>query len=213
MKGILGFLIPTEVKFFDLLKKQSENVLAASEEFSNFVKTYNKLSSAARTKIVHRIKTLENKGDSQTYEIIETLNRCLVTPFDREDIHELTVALDDVLDLMDSTSRKLLLYKIKKVSPVMVKQAELLHELVRKIHSAVGHLHSLKEIKQICEQIYSIENKADVLYEDAISDLFENGADAREIIKFKDIHSALEDIFDRGKRIADTLQTIVVKHS
>ncbi|PIU21231.1 MAG: hypothetical protein COT15_03390 [Candidatus Diapherotrites archaeon CG08_land_8_20_14_0_20_34_12] len=211
MNRVISFFLPKETKFFDMLNKQSETVLEASEEFANFLKEYDSLNDHKKRQIIEKIKKIEDKGDTQTYDIIECLNKSLVTPFDREDIHELAGLQDDILDLIDENARKLILYKIDKIPTLMKKQAELIYELVKKIHITINNLTKLKEAKRLCEHIYSIENKGDTLYEDSISQLFENN-NAIEIIKFKDMHEGLEEVFDKGTEIADIIQAIVIKY-
>lgn len=213
MRKIINFFMPKEAKFFDMLSKQSEIVLGAAEEFSNFLKEYNSLDEQKRMLIIEKIKKAEDKGDTQTYEIIELLNKKLVTPFDREDIHNLTVYMDDILDLMDGTSRKMEMYRIENVNPLMIRQAELAYELAKKIHSIMNNLRKLPEAKRLCEHLYLIENKGDSLYEEAISALFrDEKLKATDLIKYKDLHEELEDVFDKGKEIADVIQAIAIKY-
>lgn len=211
MSKIISFFLPKETKFFEMLNKQGETILEAAEEFANFAKEYDSLNEHKRRQIIEKIKKIEDKGDTQTYDIIESLNKSLVTPFDREDIHELASLQDDILDLIDENARKLILYKIEKMPALMKKQAELIHELVKKIHVTITNLTKLKEAKRLCEHIYAIENKGDTLYEDSISQLFENN-NALDIIKFKDMHEGLEEVFDKGTEIADIIQAIVIKY-
>lgn len=213
MRRLLGFFIPTEIKFFELLERQSANVLGASSEFSSFLANYNKSSVDSKRKSMHKIRELERKGDRHSYEIIEILNKSLVTPFDREDIHQMAVLLDDVLDLIDGSSRKFILFKVKKIPPLMAKQCRLMHQMVEKIHSATKKLEKLNEVKEYCSQIYLIESSADELYEDAISELFEKNGNAIETIKLKEIYETIEEVFDKCKEIADAMQEIIVKHS
>ena len=216
MNNIIGFFLPKETKFFELLEKQSLTVLDSSEEFHSFMKNYNSITEKKRAASLASITKLENKGDRQTYEIIGLLDKSLITPFDREDIHSIAVALDDILDIIDGTARKFLLYKIKKVPKRLMKQADLIKEMVKKINSTMEHLHNLNEAKKHCEELYAIENKGDTLYEESISELFDglekNKTQVCEVIKLKDIYEGLEDAFDKGKDLADTIQEIVVKH-
>src|SRR3989344_3696811 len=167
MNRIIGFFLPKETKFFELLEKQSLTVLEASEEFHSFMKNYNSMNEKRRAASLASITKLENKGDRQTYEIIGLLDKSLITPFDREDIHSIAVALDDILDIIDGTARKFLLYKIKKVPKRLMKQADLIKEMVKKINSTMEHLHNLNEAKKHCEELYAIENKGDTLYEES----------------------------------------------
>lgn len=216
MHKLVAFFLPKETRFFDMLSEQSETVLKTSKEFHQFLKNYNTLSSQSRVRIIRKIGRLEIAGDRQSGEIIELLNNSLVTPYDREDIHSLTVLLDDILDLLDQAARKMLLYKMDSLPIAASKQADSLLELARVTHAAINRLHKLQEVKKHCAELYALENKGDSLYEDAISQLFEgfssNNNSVLDVIKFKELFEDLENVFDKGKDLADAIQAIVVKH-
>lgn len=216
MNRLVSFFLPKETEFFVLLEKQSSTIQKASSEFYGFVKNFSSLNEQQRTRIIRRIGKLEGVGDRQSQEIIDLLHKSLVTPYDREDIHELTMRLDDVLDLLDSTSRKLILYKVRRVPQSMLKQADLVRELTKTVYAAVCDLNQLERLKHHCEELYRIEHQGDALYEDSLSRLFDgfetNGETVLDVIKFRDLYGQLENIFDTGKHVADTIRTIVVKH-
>lgn len=216
MNPIIGFFLPKETEFFSMLEKQSSTILEAYNEFQAFIQNYPSLSEQQRLHAIGRIGKLEGIGDAQTRDITDLLHKSLITPYDREDIHAITVHLDDVIDLIDATARKMVLYNIRRIPSPMFKQVALLLELVQAIHSTVLELHALDKMKGHCEELYRLEHRADALYEDAISSLFsgfEKETDpVLDVIKYRDLYGQLEDIFDTGKYLADTVRTIVVKH-
>ncbi|MBI4044585.1 MAG: DUF47 family protein [Candidatus Diapherotrites archaeon] len=217
MGRILGFFLPKEPRFFELFQKQSQTLLDASREFHFFLKKYNSLENGKKTQIIRRLGKLESLGDTQSREIIELLHESLVTPYDREDVHTLTVLLDDILDSIDGTSRKMVMYRIHRIPKTLSGQADTFLEMAETINSAIANLESLEEAQKMCTKIYALEHKADKLYEDSISHLFNGGFKEKEkavieVIKFKDIYEEMENAFDKGKTLADIVQTIVVKH-
>jgi predicted phosphate transport protein (TIGR00153 family) len=216
MNRLVSFFLPKETEFFVLLEKQSSTILKASKEFHDFVKGFSSLDEQQRARFIRRIGKLESLGDQQSQEIVDLLHKSLVTPYDREDIHELTVRLDDVIDLLDSTTRKLLLYKVRRIPHSMLKQADLVQEMTKTLHAAMRDLNHLEKLKPHCDSLLAIEHRGDVLYEDSLSRLFDgfetNGETVLDVIKFRDLHGQLENIFDTGKRLAETIRTIVVKH-
>lgn len=215
MGKLLSFFLPKEPRFFELFQKQSGTLLIASKEFHFFLKNYNSIESEKKTQIIRRLGKLESLGDTQSREIIELLHESLVTPYDREDVHALTVLLDDILDSVDETGRKMIMYRIHSVPEMLSGQADSFLEMAETINSAIANLESLEEAKKMCTKIYELEHRADKLYEDSISHLFNGGLKEHEmidIIKFKDIYEEIENAFDKGKALADIVQTIVVKH-
>lgn len=216
MNKLIAFFVPKETEFFVLLENQSQTVLESGRVFSELISNYNKWPDAKRHHALLQIKKLESKGDDQSGEILELLNKTLITPYDREDIHALTVALDDLIDLIDETSRKLMLYKIQKVPLLLVQHADLLYDMLKTAHLAIKHLPKLEQAKKYCSELYHWEHQGDRLFEKSISELFD-GKNAKsqnviDIIKFKDLTEDLENAFDKGKDLADTIQQIVVKH-
>lgn len=216
MNRLINFFLPKEERFFELFSLQSRILVKASDEFLELVKNYSSLPEQQREQSIRRLRKLEQKGDRQSAEIIELLNKTLIAPYDREDIHALTVTLDDMLDLLDETARKLLLYKTARIPVPMRKQAEVLHELVKKTDQTIHHLHRLDLVKKHCEDLYSLEHRGDEIFENAISGLFNGSetdqADILNVIKFKDLYECLESVFDKGKDLSDTVSAIVVKH-
>ena len=167
-----------------------------------------------RIKLIRDIENIEHKGDEITHTIFQELSRNFITPFDREDIHRLVTALDDVLDYIHGTSKRLELYKIKEYTNDMVKLAELIKQQTEDLRRAIFELKNMKKMRDITDslvKINSIENHADDIFDNAVARLFENEKDAVEIIKVKEILSALETATDMCEDAANVIESIVVK--
>ena len=137
-------------------------------------------------------------------------------PFDREDIQYLASGLDDILDYIHGSAKRIELYKIDPIHPAMVKLAELIVQASQEINNAVGGLRSMRNIPRIREsmvKVNSIENHADDLFDNAVARLFEDEKNAIEIIKLKEVFSALETATDKCEDVVNTIETIIVKQA
>lgn len=209
---ILQALLPHDEHFFSLFEESAHNIVLASE-------TLRKLPAASpeeRVAIVQRIKDLEHEGDSVTHRIFSELNGTFVTPFDPEDIHVLASALDDILDFIDGSAGRFMLYKLKECPPEMGKLIECLHSSVTELQQGVHLLRKLNkpaELRKVIERVNEFENVADGIFERAIANLFEQMTNPVEIIKLKEIYVTLETATDRCEDAANVLETILIKHS
>ncbi len=160
------------------------------------------------------IKDLENQGDEKAHQIFDELDTTFITPFDREDIHQLTSTLDDVLDFINGTSQKIRLYKLRDFPKEFLQFSHILTTGASEILHATKELHNLKKPEKIikaCIRINELENEADDVYHQVISDLFEHEKDAIELIKKKEVLQTLERAADRMEDVADVLKTIMIK--
>ena len=211
---ILKYFIPKEKKFFSLFNLVAVNIVAGSEELR---KLFNAENVDDRKSIGLIIKSIERKGDDYTGEIFDELNRTFITPFDREDIHELTSVLDDVLDLMYGLSGKIDLYHVTTISTYMKEMVALTHEGCIQLKMAVNGLenmnkHSDKVLKS-CKELNKIESRVDGFHRSAISSLFENEKDPIELIKQKEIIENIETIANKIEDVSDIIKTILVKYA
>ncbi len=213
MVDILKFFVPREEKFFDMMKNQAENILKGAEKFNSFVNDFEKLDSSERVQRVKEIKEIEHDGDKITHYIIETLNKTFITPIDREDIHQTIVNMDDILDMIYTTSNKINLYKISRIDDYIIKFSEIILKCTEEIHSMVMNLKYAKNMHELFIKLHTLENEADDLHNIAISNLFDNGTKEIDIIKLKDIYDFLEDIVDTAEDLANVMEGIVVKHA
>jgi hypothetical protein len=204
-------LVPKDKKFYPMFESQAELIVQATELLNDIYITRNQEKAA----MIHKnIKELENKGDDVAHQIFDMLDKTFITPFDREDIHQLTSTLDDVLDFINGTSQRIRLYKLREFPAEFVQFSGILMKGGGEIRLAVGELHNLKrpdKISQACIRINEMENQADDLYHQVISDLFEHEKDAIELIKKKEVLQTMERASDRMEDVADVLKTIMIK--
>jgi predicted phosphate transport protein (TIGR00153 family) len=213
MKRLLEMFSTKDKKFFPLFEKASHNLVKAAKTMNEMVNT---TSLEKRKELLKEIENLEHVGDSHTHQMFHELNVNFITPFDREDIHDLATALDDIVDYIWGSAKRMDLYKITEYSPAMIKLVELNMQCAEEIYKAIGQLHNLKNtdiIKEACVRINSIENHADDVFENAIARLFEENTNPLEIIKVKEILSILETATDKCEDVADVIKTILVKNS
>jgi predicted phosphate transport protein (TIGR00153 family) len=210
---IFSLFTPQDRKFFPLFEKATENLLTASKVLVEALQTS---SHERRRELIKEIERLEHQGDNITHLIFHELSANFITPFDREDIHALATVIDDVLDYIHGSAKRIDLYKIDPISPAMVKLAELILKCVEEINVAVHELKDMKNIsniKEACVKINSIENHADDVFNTAIGRLFEEEKDAINLIKQKELLSALETATDKCEDAANVMETIVVKNA
>ena len=212
MTNIIHWLLPKEEKFFLMLRDQASNVVEGANEFKNLIDNYNSLSDVKRGELVKKIKEIESKGDNIVHKIIGSLDKTFVTPIDKEDIHNLTSLLDDVIDLIYAASIRLKIFKIKIVDVHMKSSAEIIQDTVKKIEMGVIGVSKLRSMNRFYIDIHTLENKADDLYHKALEDLF-NNRNPVVIIKYKEIYDFLEDVTDKCEDVANVIESIVVKHA
>ena len=199
--------MPREEDFFSLFQQSSKNVIEGGRLLKELMDNYQDVSAK-----VSRIKDIEHQGDEITHEIVRRLNLTFITPLDREDIHDLTCALDDILDEIDAVADLFLIYKIGNPTEAAVKLADILYQA----SVAVG-----KGIDQLAEgnldanhsniQVNSLENEADRLSRNAISTLFDEEKDPITVLKWKEIYESFETGTDCCEDVANVLERIALK--
>jgi predicted phosphate transport protein (TIGR00153 family) len=192
------------------LEKQGSILVEATSLLIEFLSDYEKSHSENKDKI----KDLEVKGDSITHELFTTLSQTFVTPLDREDLSGLTSTIDQVLDYVDGTADRFVLFKIKKPMFYMLDLAQILHSCSQEIHYVLKKLQSTKKngnFIEHCNKIKKYEREADHLYRKAIAELFETN-DAVQILKNYEIYQNLESSIDRCMDVADIVEDIVLKY-
>lgn len=205
------FLLPREESFFELFELAAKNVHQGALQLLEFLETFTDREERAK-----RIKDTEHTGDKLTHDTIERLNRTFITPIDRQDIHELIARLDDVLDLMDTATNRMVLYKVEKPTEDAIALARCLRHATAILVEAMPLLRNMKNSKEIlkhCIAIHSQENEADRIEQHALASLFEKGHDPVDIIKWKDIYQDLEAATDRCEDVANVIEGIVLKNA
>jgi predicted phosphate transport protein (TIGR00153 family) len=213
MANLLSFLIPQEKKFFELFERASVNLLDTSKALVELV---NASSADRRKELFREIERLEHVGDAITHETFNELSSNFITPFDREDIHDMVSSLDDVVDFIHGSAKRIESYKLTSIPPSLCKLADLILQGAQELHVAVSNLKDIKKpaaIREACVKINSIENHADDIFDMAIAKLFEEEKDAIQLIKMKEILSALETATDKCEDAANAISSMVVKYS
>lgn len=205
-------LLPHDEKFYSFFEESSRTLVKAAE----LLKKLATASAQERETIVNQIKDLEHEGDSIAHKIFAELNATFVTPFDREDIHVLASALDDVMDFMDGSASRFVLYKLRECPKDMAKLIDILHSSIVELQRGVALLRDLRksdDLQKVLEKVNEYENEADAVFEQAIAALFEYERDPIQIIKLKEIYVGLETATDKCEDAANVLESILIKHA
>ena len=204
-------LIPKEEKFFELFEAQAGHNVEAARLFHEMVKSWN-----LESPIVSRLQDVEHEADITTHEVYDRLNRSFLTPFDREDIHELASELDDVVDLIQSIAIRMQLYRIENITEDLKGLAGILHQATQNVHKAIAELKNTEKTRRVldhCIEINRLENAGDRALEVALGKLFLGKPDPLDVIKWKEIYESTEEAIDKCEDVANTIEAILVKHS
>jgi len=211
--NIFEYFTPKDKKFFPLFEKAAANATATSKVLVELV---NSQSFEKRKELFREIERLEHVGDNITHETFNELSAIFITPFDREDIHNLVSAVDDIVDYIHGASKRMELYKVEEMTPAIIHLSELILKGAEELEVAIYELRNLKNISKIKEapvRINSIENHADDIFDMAIAKLFEVEKNAVEVIKMKDVLSMLETATDKCETAANVINTILIKNA
>ncbi|PRD46883.1 DUF47 domain-containing protein [Sphingobacterium haloxyli] len=213
LNSIFQYFVPKDKKFFPLFEQAGANLIVMAKALKESVYI---TDLTKRAELNKKIEDLEHKGDDITHQIHLELGKNFITPFDREDIHSLASSLDDVADFIQGASNRMELYKVQTPSQAMKEIADLILEATEHVAKALNELRDLKNIRNItdsCVRINSVENKADYIFDKAVSELFEYEKDAITLIKTKEVLSAMEDATDKCEDVANVLESILVKNA
>jgi predicted phosphate transport protein (TIGR00153 family) len=169
-----------------------------------------------RQVIINQIEALEHTNDENTHDIFTELGRNFITPFDREDIHALASALDDVADYIYSASKKINFYKVDPMEQGFQKMAEVIALSTETLHGAVMELRNMKNVSSITNalvKVNSLENQADDIYDMSIEKLFDTEPDAKEVIKKREIYQVMEIVTDKCEDAANVIESIIIKYA
>lgn len=208
---MFGRLMPTEGKFFDLFNQHAEFCMKGAREMLGLMTNFDDLEIR-----VHAIEVIEQEADKITSATIDMLHKTFITPIDRDDIHKLITRMDDILDLMEDAGQTVSLYDIKAITPEAKRLAELCLSCVEKVQAAVKLLHNMdnsREIMKICEEIDRLESDADHVMRAAMSKLFRDEPDVKNLIKLKAIYEILETVTDRCEDVAKIIEGIIVENA
>lgn len=205
---MLGRLIPREERFYDLFLDSAKNALEAARALNKLMTDYRDLEERSL-----QVQALEHRGDEISYDIGSRLATTFVTPFDRDDIHALNSALDDVVDTIEKTVDTFVLYRIDKPTPAALQISSIIVQQCEALVGAVGKLRSFKDLKPDWVEIHRLEGEGDRVSREAIAGLFSGSMAAMDVIKWKDVYELLETGCDRCEDVADIIEQIVAKHA
>jgi uncharacterized protein len=206
----MGFsLLPREDEYFELFSQITGRIQDATNLLVRMV-TEDDADFIAYAK---QIKDVEHSCDEITHKVTTKLNKSFITPFDREDIYTLAVALDDVCDYIDAAARAIRMYDIKQFNEYVRQLARLLNTQAAAMNSAVALLKNPAGMNAQIVEIHRLENEADEAYSRAIGDLFKNTKDPIEVIKLKELLEILENATDKGEQVANIMESVLLKHS
>lgn len=212
LNSIFQFLVPKDKKFFPLFEQASANLIVLAETLHEAVNA----PKNERENYYKKIEDLEATIEEITHKTHLELSKNFITPFDREDIHSLIKAIDNVADNMHGAASRMRLYQVEKITKSIRKLTEINLEACQLIGLGIKQLkdmNNIKMIKDTCKKINKLESKADVVFDKAVADIFENETDAKNIIKYKEVLSALEMASDKCKSVSNVMEQISVKHS
>ena len=206
MPGLLNRLLPREQSFFEMFIELAENIHAGAKALVEMLSDYTNVPQQAG-----HIKDLEHKGDEITHALLTRLNQTFITPFDREDIHELSSKIDDVLDLTDAAASRLVIYRVDRIRPGVADLAKILSEATAQVAAAVRVLGKHDHILDYCIEINRLENESDRVCRTLIAQLFEEEKDPVQIIKWKEIIEVIETAVDKCEDVANVLESVTLK--
>lgn len=214
LNSIFQYFVPKDKKiFFPLFEQAASNVVAIA---TVLIEAVNSANPATREELYKQIDKLENKGDELTHQIYLELGKNFITPFDREDIHALATAIDDVADNIQGAANRMSLYRIDEFNEPLRKLCDLILQASIDLEKAVRELKDLRNVRAIadsCIRINSVENQADYVFDRAVADLFLYETDAIKLIKYKEILAALETATDMCEDAANVMESILVKNA
>jgi predicted phosphate transport protein (TIGR00153 family) len=214
MSGIFSYFLPKDKVFYSLFEEASDNLQDIAKKL---VQVVNEPEFNKRGILIKEMEEIEHKNDEITHKIFIELGRNFITPFDREDIHALASALDDIADYIYAAAKKINFYKIDPISDQGIqKTAEAIKEAVAAVKAAVMELRNLKNTQKIIEcviKINSIENSADDIFDMSIERLFDSDVDAKELIKRREIYQVMETATDKCEDAGNVIESIVVKYA
>ena len=201
-------LIPKDTSFFRMFSAMSDNLIAGAQTLVNLFADYQDV--ARKIDEIHR---LERQGDELTHAILTKLNQTFITPFDREDIHQLASKLDDVLDYINASAARIVMYQITAPPPAAGELAKIILMQTQELQKAVSLMQKNGNILAHCVEINRLENEADLVAQHAIARLFECEKDPINLIKIKELLEFLERATDKAEDVANVLETVVLKNT
>jgi predicted phosphate transport protein (TIGR00153 family) len=213
LNSIFKIFLPKDRVFFQLFENVAQELVKMGDKLKTMV---NEPDFDKRAQLVQELEDMEHVNDDLTHNIFTELGKNFITPFDREDIHYLASALDDIADYIYSSAKKIHYYRVNPNDMGIQKMAELIAVGCIQVQKAVTELRNMKNMRQITDalvSINSIENQADDIFDMSIEKLFATEPDAKEVIKKREIYQVLEIVTDKCEDAANVIESIIVKYA
>ena len=214
---LFGKLLPREGNFFEMFNQHADRVVEAAHAFSMLVANYNDLN--LREKYNRDVDNAERAADKVTHEVNRLIHKTFITPIDRDQIHTLINTMDDVADLIQDSAETMALYDVRHMTEEISRLTALSVKCCERVKDAVKHLGKISDpataeaTLKACEEIDRLESDADRVMRSALSKLFREEPDVREVLKLKAIYELLETITDKCEDVANVIEGIVLEHS
>ncbi len=209
--GFFSRFLPKDASFFDYFEQQGALCNDACKELLALTSAGGDIQASAL-----RIRDLEKQADRVHHQCADALHKTFITPFDRTDIHLLANRIDDVIDSVDATTSRIVLYELTQMRPEAKQLAEVLVRATESMVKALTGLRDMKnaeEIKDHCVEIYKMENEGDIIMRQALVRLFKEEDKPILVMKWKEIYERLEKATDRCESVASVIQGIVIEAS
>jgi hypothetical protein len=202
-------LLPREDKYFELFNQLAKHITNSAKLLQTLFNDFGNRAAYA-----DKIKEIEHEADIITHDIIKKLNKTFITPIDREDIHALASGLDDIVDAIEYTSRRVILYRVEEPTEHARRMTDVLVRIVAKLEEGVNALEKSGDaVLQACVGIHGLENEGDAYHHEAVDDLFANETNAIVIIKMKELYAKMERTIDKCEDVSNILESIVLKNA
>jgi len=208
MPGFLQRFMPHDGDFFVLFQKQAENIVSGAQALVKMLEHYTGIPEQ-----VQIIKAIEHQGDEITHQIFRKLNQTFVTPFDREDMHELCGTMDDVIDLIDAAASRFVLYRIDQIRPGTFELARVLGAATAELSAAIHAMESPDKALHCDIEIIRLEIESDRICRTLIAQLFEEEKDPVQIIKWKEIFEVIETAVDKCEDVSNVIESVILKNA
>lgn len=213
LSSFVKLFMPKDKVFYNLFEEVADNLKEMSEVFSAAVREQD---LTTRNTALKKLEELEHRNDEVTHRIFVELGRNFITPFDREDIHYLATALDDIADFTWGASKRMMNYYMEDIDKTTLDFTDIIERAIHTLHSALYELRNMRDLRAIteaCVSINSLENEGDDLLDKGMVALFSSNIEAVEIIKKKDLYQMLEMVTDKCEDAANVIESIIIKYA
>jgi uncharacterized protein len=199
-------LLPKDTRFLDLFASAGANLAEAAAELGELLEHFDRLEQR-----IASIQRLEKRGDQLDREMNQRLENAFVAPFDREDIHELTVRLDDVVDYVQAVAESMSIFDVKEPTTDARRLAQILAEQGKELAAALAKLNKMKDLNEHLAKVHELEHEADGVSRAAIARLFRDGGDPLEVIKWRELYLQMENAIDAAEDAAEAIERMIHK--